>query len=221
MPLHFSAEEMATRRERVLTELREAGLDALLMFKQESMYWLTGYDTFGFALFQCMVITATGDVALLTRAPDRGTAQYTSNVDDVRIWVDVDGVNPATDLRSMLNDLGVSEGRLGIELDSYGLKASNWRLLEAELDGRNEWVDASTLVQELRRTKSPAELDYTRRAAELADDAWDAAVASAGPGVSEADVLADMQGAILRGGSMPTISSRSNGAAFSGAITRR
>jgi len=200
MPLHFSSDEMAGRRDRVVAEMKAIGIDALLMFKQESMYWLTGYDTFGFALFQCLVITASGDVALLTRAPDRGTARYTSNIDDIRIWVDGDGANPALDLRRMLNDLGVGAGRLGIELDSYGLKASNWRLLEAELDGGNDWVDASTLVQELRRTKSPVELGYIRRAAELADDAWAAAVERAAPGVSEADVLADMQGAILRGG---------------------
>lgn len=200
MPLHFSSDEMAGRRDRVQAELQNAGLDALLMFKQESMYWLTGYDTFGFALFQCLVMTAAGEVALLTRAPDRGTAQYTSNVEDIRIWVDVDGANPAVDLRRLLDELGVGGGRLGIELDSYGLKASNWRLLEAELDGRHDWVDVSTMVQELRRTKSPTELGYIRRAAELADDAWDAAVATAAAGVSEADVLADMQGAILRGG---------------------
>jgi Xaa-Pro dipeptidase len=62
------------------------------------------------------------------------------------------------------------------------------------------WADASTLIQELRRTKSPAELAYIRRAAELADDAWDAAVAASGPGVSEAHILADMQDVILRGG---------------------
>ena len=31
--------------------MRNAEVDALLMFKQESMYWLTGYDTFGYVFF--------------------------------------------------------------------------------------------------------------------------------------------------------------------------
>ena len=31
--------------------MKEQNLNALLMFKQESMYWLTGYDTFGFVFF--------------------------------------------------------------------------------------------------------------------------------------------------------------------------
>ena len=200
MPVHFSPEEMQQRKARAAHALADAELDALLMFKQESMYWLTGYDTFGFSMFQCLVMKADGRIALLTRAPDRSTALYTSDIDDIRIWADVEGMNPAMDLKKMLTDLGLSGSRVGIELDSYGLKASNWRMLEAELDGFVTWVDASSAIQEMRRTKSPQELAYTRRAAELADDAWDAAVDRAAAGVSEADVLADMQGTILRGG---------------------
>jgi len=191
---------MADRRSSAAAAIVAAELDALLVFKQESMYWLTGYDTFGFAAFQCMVATADGRVVLLTRAPDRGTAQYTSNVDDIRVWVDVEGMNPARDLRALLGDLGLAGSRVGVELDSYGLKASNWRLLEAELDGFVTWTDGSELIQELRRTKSPREIEYHRRAAELADDAWDAAVATTSAGAFEGDILAAMQGAVFRGG---------------------
>jgi Xaa-Pro dipeptidase len=200
MPIHFSSDEMASRKTRAAAAICEAGIDALLMFKQESMYWLTGYDTFGFSMFQCLVMTADGRIVLLTRVPDRGTAMYTSDIDDIRTWTDVEGMNPAMDLRSMLADLGLENATLGIELDSYGLKAANWRLLEAQLDGFASWTDSSTIIQELRRNKSDQEIVYTRRAAELADDAWDEAVELAGAGVSEADILAAMQGAVFAGG---------------------
>ena len=46
------------------------GLDGLLIFRQESMYYLTGYDTFGYCFFQCLVLHADGRMVLLTRAPD-------------------------------------------------------------------------------------------------------------------------------------------------------
>lgn len=200
MPVHFSPDEMADRKARAANAIADHKLDALLVFKQESMYWLTGYDTFGFSMFQCLVLTSDGRVALLTRAPDYGTARYTSDIDDVRIWVDVEGMNPAMDLRAMLTDLGLEGARLGIELDSYGLTASNWRMLEAQLDGFAAWEDASTIVQELRRTKSPAELAYVRRAAELADDAWDEATRLSAAGVNDAEILSAMQSAVLSGG---------------------
>ena len=200
MPIHFTDDEMAARRAKATAAISDAGIDALLMFKQESMYWLSGYDTFGFAAFQCLVATADGQVALLTRAPDRGTALHTSNIKDLRIWKDVEGMNPAHDLRLLLADLGLEGKHLGIELDSYGLKAANWRLLEAQLDGFAKWTDQSDLIQELRRTKSDDEIAYHRRAAELADDAWDAAVDATTAGAFEGDILADMQGAVFRGG---------------------
>ena len=97
MPIHFTPEEMQDRKDRTAQAIAASGLDALLMFKQESMYWLTGYDTFGFSSFQCMAMTADGRIALLNRAPDRGTAAYTSDVTDVRVYVDVDGMDPTVD----------------------------------------------------------------------------------------------------------------------------
>ena len=200
MPVHFSPEEMAGRRRRAAAAIRDAGLDALLCFKQESMYWLTGYDSFGFSLFQCLIVDAGGGVTLLTRLPDLRQARHTSNIEDIRIWKDAEGMNPARDLRAQLERLRLGSARLGVELDSYGLKAHHWRLVEAELAGRCPLTDASTLIDRLRAVKSPKEIEYARRAAVLADDAWDEAVRLARPGAFEGDVLAAMQGAVFRGG---------------------
>ena len=191
---------MTARERRASNTLITQGLDALLVFKQESMYWLTGYDTFGFSMFQCLVLTADRQTALLTRAPDHGTALYTSNIRDIRIWVDQADSNPASELQHLLDELGLRGGRIGIELDSYGLTAFNWRLLETQLDGFVDWIDASSLIQELRRNKSSQEIEYIRRAATLADDAWDAATSLASAGTCEATILSAMQGAVLQGG---------------------
>ncbi len=43
MALHFSVEELAGRRTRACREMARAGLDGLLVFRQESMYYLTGF----------------------------------------------------------------------------------------------------------------------------------------------------------------------------------
>ena len=40
MALHFSKEEFSNRKQDVLKSMKEQKLDALLMFRQESMYWL-------------------------------------------------------------------------------------------------------------------------------------------------------------------------------------
>ena len=51
MALHFSHQEFAERRARTVLELQRRGLSGLLMFRQESMYYLTGYDSFGYPEF--------------------------------------------------------------------------------------------------------------------------------------------------------------------------
>ena len=200
MILHFTTEELAGRRARACAAMSEAGLDALLMFRQESMYYLTGYDTFGYVFFQCLVMTADGRLTLLTRSADLRQAWETSTVEDVRIWVDGPDAEPAVELRAILDELGLAGGRLGVEYDAYGLTAMNGRRLEAALAGFAALEDASLLVSRLRVVKSAAELAYVRRAAELADAAYDEAARLAAPGAFEGDILAAMHGAIFRGG---------------------
>ena len=60
MALHFERSEYAARLERLTGAMQAEKLDAMLLFAQESMYWLTGYDTFGYCFFQCLVVKADG-----------------------------------------------------------------------------------------------------------------------------------------------------------------
>jgi Xaa-Pro dipeptidase len=197
--LHFERTEFEARRTATLAEMEREGLAALVLFRQESMYWLTGYDTFGYVHFQAMVLTDEGRCVLLTRSADRLQAIFTSLVEDVRIWRDAEGAQPERELRGILAELGISGDRIGVEWDAYGLTAAKGRRLGEALEGLR-LEDASLLVTRLRAVKSPAEIAYVRRAAELADGALEAAVAAAGPGIFEGDILAELQGAIYRGG---------------------
>lgn len=200
MPIHVPAAELAGRRTRACAALAARGLDGLLIFRQESMYWLTGYDTFGYVFFQCLFLRADGDMVLLTRSADLRQAAFTSVIEDVRIWVDRAGSEPADDLLAILREKGVSGGRLGVEWDAYGLTAALGFRVRAKLDGFAALEDASLLVSRLRLVKSTSEIAFVRTAAGLADAAWDAAVATAAPGAFEGDILAAMQGAVWHGG---------------------
>jgi Xaa-Pro dipeptidase len=200
MALHFSREELAARRAASIAAMQKRGLDGLLMFRQESMFYLTGYDTFGYVYFQCLYLGADGRVMLLTRAPDLRQAQHTSDIADIRIWVDGPEASPATELREILRGFGCAGKKLGVEWEAYGLTARNGMRLQAAFDGFATLVDASDLVSRQRLVKSPAEIAYVRKAAELCDLALDEAHRLAGPGVDEGEILAAMQSAIIRGG---------------------
>mgnify|MGYP001161813210 FL=1 len=200
MALHFDRAEFDARRDRLVIEMSERKLDALLLFAQESMYWLTGYDTFGFCFFQCLVVKADGSMVLLTRSADLRQARHTSIIEDIVVWNDRHGANPAADLRNLLNDLDLLGCRIGVEYDTHGLTAKNGMLLDEQLKTFGKTEDASDLVARLRLLKSPAEIEKVRRAASLADDALDAALPLIKQGGDEAAILAAMQGAVLAGG---------------------
>jgi Xaa-Pro dipeptidase len=200
MAIHFTREEFAERRQAAVAALAARGLDGLLMFRQESMYYLTGYDTFGYVFFQCLHLGADGALTLLTREPDLRQARHTSIIGDIRVWVDEEGKNPAQELRALLEDLGCRGAKLGVEYEAYGLTGRNAKRLDAALEGFCALEDASELISRLRLVKSPAELAYVRRAAELADAGLDEARRLAVPGAFEGDILAAMQGAVLKGG---------------------
>ena len=115
MAIHFSKTEFQDREKSVIYSLRKKNLDALLIFRQESMYWLTGFDTFGYVFFQCLVLTAKGEKILLTRTPDLRQAQNTSIIKDIRIWIDKDGASPSNELKNILYELNLDKKKIGVE----------------------------------------------------------------------------------------------------------
>lgn len=201
MAIHFDKDEFQARLKRLQAAMAERHLDGMLLFAQESLFWLTGYDTFGFCFYQCLYVGADGRMALLTRSADLRQARHTSIIDDIRIWTDGAGADPAAvDTRAMLQDLGAASARLGVEYDSYGLTYANGLRLAAGLEGFCTLVDASRLVPGLRVTKSAAELVYVREAARLSDLADAAAIALLKPGIDEGEILAAQHAAIFSNG---------------------
>ena len=200
MALHFSKEEFRKRKIDILKSMKEQKLDALLMFRQESMYWLTGYDTFGYVFFQTLVLDKDGNITLLTRAPDLRQAQNTSNIQDIRIWIDKDGSNPTDELKIILDEFNLKGKIIGIEYEAYGMTGRSALKLNRSLENYCEVQDESELITKLRTVKSKEEIIYVRKAAELADNALGEAWKYTKAGVNEAKILAEMQRAVLEGG---------------------
>jgi len=198
--IHFTKEEFSERKYKVVQELKKQNLDGLLIFRQESMYWLTGYDTFGYVYFQCLVLTSKGQLILLTRAPDLRQAQNTSIIKDIRIWIDNSKSNPTDDLKNILSELNLKKTNLGVEYEAYGLTGRNAIRLNNSLKNFATLIDKSELISFLRVVKSPAEIVYVKKAAQLADRAMEAAWKYAHAGQNEAKILAEMQSAIFNGG---------------------
>ena len=200
MALHFSKQEFSKRKIKVLQSMKEQNIDALLMFRQESMYWLTGYDTFGYVFFQTLILDNKGNIILLTRAPDLRQAQNTSNIEEIRIWIDKDKSKPADDLKNILDELSLKGKKVGVEYEAYGLTGRNALRLNKSLENYCNIEDQSELITKIRVIKSSEEIVYVKKAAELADLALDQAWKYTKHGASESKILAEMQKIVLEGG---------------------
>jgi Xaa-Pro dipeptidase len=206
MALHFNRDEFAARQSRAREEMAKAGLDGLLIFRQESMYYLTGYDTGGYSMFQGMYLGAGGSLALLTRSADQRQARLTSVVEDIRIWTDREGADPAAELRDMVADYGGRGKRIGVEYHAYGLTAQRGKMVDRAFAGFCELIDASDLVRVLRLVKSPAELVYLRKAGQLVEEACAVSQRMTRPGASVGAIYGEMMNTILRGDGDPSAS---------------
>ena len=151
MALHFERAEFDSRIAAARKALAADRLDAVLLFAQESLYYLTGFDTSGFVFFQCAVLTASdGPITLLTRRPDLEQARRTSIIEDIRIWYDKEGGDASRELAEILAEKGLRGARIGIEMRTFGLTADKYDLVRKRLVDWCELVDASHLVRSLR-----------------------------------------------------------------------
>lgn len=102
-----------------------------------------------------------------------------------------------------LIEAGLATARLGLELGSSFLPH---RIAEGVMAGLPDatWCDASGLVDQVRIVQSSLELAVTREAARVSDAMMMAAIAAAGPGIHEREVMSAIYDALFRhGGTYP------------------
>ena len=203
--LWFTEREFADRRARALELMKREKLDGFIMTKQESLYYFTGFDTFGYVYFQAMYFHTDGSMRLITRVPDLRQALYTSTLEkkDILIRSDDASSNPVSLVPEVLKDFGINSTsmRIGYEPDSVTLNHRIGKLFEESVQGLCTLIDYSNLFsQELRILKSEAEIRKMRKAAYLVDFSLVRALKVSKPGAYEGDVWREMMGAVYEGG---------------------
>jgi Xaa-Pro dipeptidase len=199
--LPFSREEHMARQARLRATLAQRGFDAILVFAQESHYWLTGYDSGGFVFFQCAVLTAADTpITLLTRRPDLLQARQTSTIEDIRLWWDAEDADPAGEMREILREKGLAGKRVAVEMNTHGLTGWNLYRIQRAMAGFCALEFDGHLIRLLRLVKSPAEIAVMRAAGRLLDQSLDAVIAAARPGVMDSSLTATYLSVVLGGG---------------------
>ena len=194
----FERSEYEARLARVQVQIRDKGLDGLLAFQPETVTWLTGFFTRGYGSFQLAVIPADGAPVLICRDVEEYYLDATCIFPGRAMWSDSD--DPVIVAAQAIARVLGATAQVGIEADAWPLSVTRYEALRAALPGYG-FRDESALAATMRLIKSPAEIALQRHAAKAAEAGMQAAIDSAGIGVSEREMAAEICAAMIRAGS--------------------
>lgn len=193
--LPFTVEEYRARVHSVRARMAAAGIDVLLVYWPENIYYLTGYDSLGYFSYQVFVLPLEGDGFFVVRRLDRQNVVDATWVQQCDVYQD--GEDPVAQTVAALEHRGLAGKRIAAEIDGYFLSPRNYNKLAARL----EMIDGSQIINRERLVKSPREIEYIRAACRAMEAGARAGVDAMRPDNTENDVAAALLYASVRAGS--------------------
>ena len=192
----FEAAEYRERQAKTKARMAAEGVDVLLASDPANMCYLSGYDGWSFYVHQLLVVALDADEPIwIGRGMDAGAAKVTTYLAHDEILGYPDDYVQSTEKHPMDYVAGVLEARgwgglrIGVEMDAYYFTAACLASLERNLPNAT-FVDATGLANWVRIVKSPAELEYMRRAARIVEHVMATAFDAVRPGVRQCDAAA-------------------------------
>ena len=197
----FTSEEFAGRLARTRAAMEQAGLDWLLVIHPVSIRWLIGQDNKSYTAFQCLPVSVKPrSLEIFTRDMERNEFEADSMADAVRSYNGREPEDPMEAFAAFADELGLKSARVGMEVPSYYLNPHHYLKLK-DILGAALVAEPNGLINGLKLAKSPQELDYHRRSAKIAGEAWAALLSVAKEGTSELELSAAAYQKILASGS--------------------
>jgi Xaa-Pro dipeptidase len=187
--LAFSHDEYQQRQSGVRKQMAVRGIDVLVVSTPENMYYLSGFNTPGYYMNQCLMLPLNGEPIIVCRGTEEMNVFATSCL--TRSDSYADDVPPMVKFADILKQDGFSQTCIGVEKISWFLTVANFEKLLALLPAAR-FVDGSMIVENFRMIKSEAEIAYIRKASQIACAGMRAAYDVIRVGATEDDVAAEV-----------------------------
>ncbi|MCC7273670.1 MAG: aminopeptidase P family protein, partial [Alphaproteobacteria bacterium] len=199
--LPFEPQEYARRMALLHAEMDRRGLDAVLITVPQNYYYLTGFELGAAHSLIFLVVPRTGEGAWVTRKTEQSNVRAFAPLIPVKRGYGVDDSSDYIDvLAGVLRDMGLGEGRIGVEESSLCFTIAQYRRLQ-QVCPRAALCDITGLVEKFRSVKSEAELAYMRRAGAISATALHACFDALHEGVTDSELAAVLIAAAIRAGS--------------------
>lgn len=190
----FSYTEYQKRLRAVKEEMQARDADILLVDQHEHLAYLFGYQPTA-ARYQCCLVPLDGDPYMIVRELDTWIFRERSWVQSCATFSDSEDGFDA--LIREVHRLGYRNASIAIEKDSNFMTVQRFERMRAAFP-QARFVDFSRVIWEIRLIKSEAEVEYLRRAADIADSALSSAIAATADGCSEREPPAVAYATALR-----------------------
>ena len=196
--LYFSLDEFGVRLANTKKAMQERGIDVLLIEDPANMNYLTGFDSWSFYVHQGLIVIADAEQPIWWgRGQDSNAARITSYLaeENIRAYEDTYVNNPEKHPYSFVADIlrekRQERARIGTEMDHYYYTAKCQQVIERELPGAT-FIDATNIVNWVKIIKSPAEIDYMKKAALIAEKVMQVAYDSVAVGVRQCEAAGEV-----------------------------
>ena len=192
----FPKSEYDKRLATLRARMAEKSFDLFLTSGPENIFYLTGQQTPGYYMFQCLCVPQTGEPFLILRGLEAMNARLNTLLTDIEGYAD--DAHPAAAVAASLKARGWLNKRVAVDRNAWFFTVNLFERLVAEF---SPLLDGSGLVEPLRRVKSALELQQIEKAAAANDAGMRAGLDATRDGASENDVAAAIMGATIKAGS--------------------
>lgn len=198
-----SLDEYRQRLAKTREWMERENVDLLILTQPEHYNWISGYDPTSVFYTQPLIIDRSDrDPILICNKAELALCEETCWLDDVRtVYTYEDQVARTMEV---VREIGAEKAKkVGLNLGSYHLRGIHLVGFQQAFAGA-AIIDATPPLDDLRLVKSPAEIEYLRRAAHVADLGVTAGINAIHEGVTDREVMAAIQAAVsTNGGEFP------------------
>lgn len=196
-PPPFSISEFKQRLAHVREGMRARRVDVLLLTTPHNIYYLTAYRPFGYYFFQALLVSATREPLFVVRHYEMPHVKGISWTRDCLSFADHE--SPVDAMMRAVAVIGAESARIGYEEKGLFLPPEVLDGMRGSLT-KAQFVPASGILEQCRRVKSPQEIDYARKAAEIVGIGMGHGVAMVRPGVNENQISGAIYDAMQQAG---------------------
>ena len=188
----MTVKEMERRRKAISQILQSANLKALLLIGDAGHGWEFNGDLRYY--INNRTISQREAVVILPDSEPVYFSPTTGKVTELKARSFLNDCRPSafpiTDTIEFLKERGISSGIIGV---NFEMLPAAWLARLKEAFPKIEWVETHDRILPLRLQKSREEVDILRTAASLADGSYEAGLKAIRPGMTEFEVIAEIE----------------------------